>query len=74
MACRDEVARLYDERFYRMWEFYPVLCEIGFRLRTNMVFQMQRAKRIDAVPLTRDYMVDLGAARHLPLPLKRKRK
>ena len=37
-----------------MWEFYPLLCEIAFRLRTNMLLQMQPAKRIDAVPLTRD--------------------
>jgi cyclopropane-fatty-acyl-phospholipid synthase len=58
MARRAEAVRLYDERFCRMWEFYLVLCEIGFRLRTNMVFQMQLAKRVDAVPVTRDYMVD----------------
>src|SRR5665213_681590 len=58
MARRDEVVRLYDERFCRMWEFYFVLCEIGFRLRTNIVFQMQLTKRIDAAPITRDYMVD----------------
>jgi len=62
MARRDEVLRLYDERFCRMWEFYLVLCEIGFRLRTNMVFQMQLSKRIDAVPITRDYMVDAERA------------
>jgi cyclopropane-fatty-acyl-phospholipid synthase len=58
MARRDEVVRLYDERFCRMWEFYLVLCEIGFRVRTNMVFQMQLTKRVDALPVTRDYMVD----------------
>ena len=28
MARWDEVARLYDERFCRMWEFYLALCEI----------------------------------------------
>jgi cyclopropane-fatty-acyl-phospholipid synthase len=57
-ARSQEVKALYDERFYRMWEFYLVLCEIGFRRRTNMVFQMQLARRLDAVPITRDYMVD----------------
>ncbi len=41
-----------------MWEFYLVLCEIGFRFRTMMVFQMQLAKRTEAVPLTRDYITD----------------
>jgi cyclopropane-fatty-acyl-phospholipid synthase len=58
VARWDEVARLYDERFCRMWEFYLALCEIGFRFRTNVVFQVQLSKKVDTVPLTRDYMVD----------------
>lgn len=58
MANRQRIATLYDERFCRMWEFYLVLCEIGFRFRSMMVFQIQLAKRADAVPLTRDYMVN----------------
>src|SRR3546814_16266303 len=57
MARRSEVEALYDERFCRMWEFYLVLCEIGFRRRTNMVFQLQLTRQLDAVPTTRDYMV-----------------
>ena len=55
----EEVKVLYDERFFRMWEFYLVLCEIGFRRRTLMVFQMQLTRCLDAVPTTRDYMVDV---------------
>ena len=58
VARRADVVRLYDERFYRMWEFYLVLCEIGFRMRTNVVFQIQLTKRLDALPIRRDYMVD----------------
>ena len=58
MANWQRVAALYDERFCRMWEFYLVLCEIGFRFRFMMVFQVQLAKQSDAVPTTRDYMVD----------------
>ena len=58
IANRQRIAALYDERFCRMWEFYLTLCEIGFRFRSIMVFQMQLAKRVDAVPLTRDYMMD----------------
>jgi cyclopropane-fatty-acyl-phospholipid synthase len=54
----DEAARLYDERFCRMWEYYLALCEVGFRFRTNVVFQLQLTRRIDAAPVTRDYMVD----------------
>jgi cyclopropane-fatty-acyl-phospholipid synthase len=55
---RAEVARLYDERFCRMWEFYLSGCEVAFRRTDQMVFQIQLAKRQDAVPLTRDYMLD----------------
>jgi len=58
MVHRDEMARLYDERFVRMWEFYLASCEMNFRHGDLMVFQMQLAKRIDAVPLSRDYMFE----------------
>ena len=58
MARRADAAKLYDERFCRMWEFYLALCEVGFRYRTTVIFQLQFAKRIDTVPITRDYMVE----------------
>jgi cyclopropane-fatty-acyl-phospholipid synthase len=66
-ANRAEVAALYDERFCRMWEFYLSISELAFRYRGHMVFQLQLAKRVDAVPLTRDYIGEaegwLGRAR-----------
>lgn len=55
-ANRREIAALYDERFCRMWEFYLCLSEVAFRHRGCMVFQIQLSKRVDAVPLTRDYI------------------
>lgn len=58
---RAEIAALYDERFCRMWEFYLCLSEVAFRHRGCMVFQIQLAKRVDAVPLTRDYIHDAAA-------------
>ena len=57
-ANRAQIAALYDERFCRMWEFYLVGCELAFRRMGHMVFQMQLARRQDAVPLTRDYITD----------------
>jgi cyclopropane-fatty-acyl-phospholipid synthase len=57
-ANRAEIAALYDERFCRMWEFYLTACEVAFRRLDQMVFQIQLTKRRDAVPLTRDYMLD----------------
>ena len=56
LARREEAVRLYDERFCRMWEFYLSACEMSFRYRGLMVFQIQLARRQDAVPLTRDYI------------------
>ncbi|WP_448187493.1 class I SAM-dependent methyltransferase [Azospirillum sp. sgz301742] len=58
LARRDEAARLYDERFCRMWEFYLAGAEIAFRYQGHMVMQIQLARSVGAVPLTRDYMLD----------------
>ena len=55
-AHREEIAALYDQRFCRMWELYLSLSEIAFRYRGHMVFQLQLARRMDAVPVTRDYL------------------
>ena len=55
---RDRLRTIYDERFCRMWEMYLVGCEIAFRRQDHMVFQMQLAKAVDTVPLTRDYILD----------------
>jgi cyclopropane-fatty-acyl-phospholipid synthase len=55
-ANRDKILALYDERFCRMWEFYLAGSELSFRYLGNMVFQMQLSRRLDSVPLTRDYI------------------
>ena len=58
LANRERVRALYDERFCRMWEFYLAGSEVAFRREGHMNFQMQLAKRVNTVPLTRNYMVD----------------
>ena len=55
---RAKAASLYDERFCRMWEFYLAGAEMSFRYGRNVVFQFQLAKRLDVLPLTRDYMLE----------------
>jgi cyclopropane-fatty-acyl-phospholipid synthase len=57
LAHRDEIARLYDARFVRMWEFYLACSEAAFRRQNLMVFQIQMAKRQGTVPITRDYVL-----------------
>lgn len=58
LARRDEVLELYDERFCRMWEFYLAGAECAFRFEGECVFQLQLARKHDAVPITRDYLAD----------------
>jgi len=57
-AEREAIAKIYDERFCRMWEYYLAGAELAFRYGDQMVFQVQMTRRRDAVPITRDYMVD----------------
>lgn len=58
LSVWDEVAAMYDERFCRMWEFYLAASETAFRRHNHVVFQLQLSKRIDAAPLTRDYIFE----------------
>jgi len=66
-ANRERIRTLYDERFCRMWEFYLAGSEVAFRNQGHLVFQMQMARSIDAVPLTRDYMVEWERSHRVPL-------
>jgi cyclopropane-fatty-acyl-phospholipid synthase len=74
---REEIKKLYDERFCRMWEFYLIGSELSFRYDYNMVWQIQMARGINTVPITRDDMFDWErkeAARDFPqVPWKKGR-
>lgn len=52
----EKARALYDDRFCRMWRYYLVASEMSFRYHNQAVFQLQLARRRDAVPLTRDYL------------------
>jgi cyclopropane-fatty-acyl-phospholipid synthase len=60
LANRERIKQTagYDDRFCRMWEFYLASCEVAFHYMNQMVFQLQIARKQDAVPLTRDYLID----------------
>lgn len=58
VAKKQEIVDLYDEQFWRMWVFYLAGAAMAFRHMGQMVFQVQLAKSIDAVPMTRDYIAD----------------
>ena len=56
---RARAAAIYNERFCRMWEFYLAAVELEFLHGSHMVFQMLLSTKRDAVPITRDFMVDV---------------
>ena len=49
---------MYDERFCRMWEFYLISAEMMFRTGSQLVFHMQLARKRDAAPIVRDYVIE----------------
>jgi cyclopropane-fatty-acyl-phospholipid synthase len=57
LAHREEVERIYDQRFVRMWEFYLASSEMAFREQNLMNFQIQLTKRQGVTAMTRDYIV-----------------
>jgi cyclopropane-fatty-acyl-phospholipid synthase len=61
-AGREEARSIYGERFCRMWEFYLAAAECGFRFHGCCVLQIQLIKRLDALPITRDYVLQREAA------------
>jgi cyclopropane-fatty-acyl-phospholipid synthase len=76
LAHREEVERIYDRRFVRMWEFYLAASEMTFREQNMMNFQIQVTKKQGVTPITRDYIAreerrlrDVEGARHPPLRL-----
>ena len=58
VAARDEIVELYDERFFRMWQFYLAGAEAAFRYGGLVNWQLQYLKRRDAIPMTRDFMFE----------------
>lgn len=58
MAHREEITELYDERFFRMWQFYLSGAEAAFRYGGLVNWQLQYVKRRDAIPMTWDYMFE----------------
>jgi cyclopropane-fatty-acyl-phospholipid synthase len=58
VSHKEEIVQLYDERFYRMWEFYLAGAEAAFRYGGLVNWQLQYVKRRDAIPMTRDYMFE----------------
>jgi cyclopropane-fatty-acyl-phospholipid synthase len=55
---RAEIVALYDERFFRMWQFYLAGAMAAFRHGGMVNYQIQYIRDRHAVPITRDYMIE----------------
>ncbi|MDY7523604.1 cyclopropane-fatty-acyl-phospholipid synthase family protein [Sphingomonas sp. 10B4] len=66
VAARDEIIALYDERFYRMWQFYLAGAGQSFHYGSMVNYQVQFAKNRHVLPITRDYMLEGERAMRSP--------
>ncbi|MEO5578841.1 MAG: cyclopropane-fatty-acyl-phospholipid synthase family protein, partial [Sphingomicrobium sp.] len=57
-AAKAKIIALYDERFYRMWEFYLAGGAVAFENGSMCNFQVQYVRDRNALPITRDYMTE----------------
>tara|TARA_A100001011_G_scaffold288318_1_gene299361 strand:- start:827 stop:2020 length:1194 start_codon:yes stop_codon:yes gene_type:complete len=53
---KDKIIKMFDERFFRMWEFYLTGCEVAFKWGDQVVYQFQLTKNYTSTPNTRDYI------------------
>ena len=56
MKNKEQIIKLFDEKFFRMWEFYLTGCEIAFKWGDQVVYQFQLTKNYTSTPTTRDYI------------------
>ena len=53
---KEKVVQMFDERFFRMFEFYLSSCEMAFKHGDQVVYQFQLTKKLTTAPSTRDYI------------------
>ena len=56
LSKKETVLEMFDEKFFRMWEFYLASCEMAFKWGDQVVFQLQLTKDNISAPSTRDYI------------------
>ena len=77
--ARAEIEAMYDERFFRMWEFYLAGGIVMFENGAACNYQVQYIRERTALPITRDYMLEterryreLGESAPANLPSRRR--
>ncbi len=82
--AKEKIVAMYDERFFRMWEFYLAGGVVAFESGSMCNYQLQYVRDRRALPITRDYMIakeleyrtadTQGARRAAPSPRRSKAK
>ena len=55
-ANKEKIVQMFDEKFFKMWEFYLAGCESAFKWGDQVVYQFQLTKNYSSTPATRDYI------------------
>jgi len=53
---KDQIIKIFDEKFFRMWVFYLASCESAFKWGDQVVYQLQLTKNYTSTPNTRNYI------------------
>ena len=59
--ARAKIEEMYDDRFFRMWEFYLAGGIVMFESGAACNYQVQYIRDRNALPITRDYMLEAEA-------------
>jgi cyclopropane-fatty-acyl-phospholipid synthase len=74
--ARAKIQKLYDARFFRMWEFYLAGGIVMFESGSACNYQVQYVRDRRALPITRDYMFETErkyrALKKKPAPVAKK--
>ena len=76
LKARAKIEAMYDERFFRMWEFYLAGGIVMFENGAACNYQVQYVRDRRALPITRDYIAEAEARyreiRSEPVPTAKK--
>ena len=53
---KDQIIKIFDEKFFRMWVFYLASCESAFKWGDQVVYQLLLTKNYTSTPNTRNYI------------------
>ena len=67
-AARAAIVAMYDERFFRMWEYYLAGGIVMFESGAACNYQVQYIRDRGALPITRDYQAEAEARYRRPAP------